>query len=172
MLGRIGGRGSDLIDDDGRTLWASPTHGPPLDLAYLPPGVEIILAVRPAELLAHAEGRRLSRRWDRWGKAIELVAAATGTKFDANRTVARRLANDLRDGSIRSHTGRDYQIRRSNSARRCITQPTDGEGRVTDHLFDSAKRLPKCASSRARRRRSRDDLERLVVAARDADRAT
>src|SRR5262245_11002384 len=24
-----------LVDDDGHTLWVSPTHGPPLDLAYL-----------------------------------------------------------------------------------------------------------------------------------------
>lgn len=48
-----------VIDDDGKTLWASPTHGPPLELAYLPPGVEIILAVRPAELNSHPEGAKV-----------------------------------------------------------------------------------------------------------------
>jgi hypothetical protein len=49
---------SNLIDDDGKTLWDSPTHGHPLKLAYLPPGCQIILAVRPAELLALPEGKQ------------------------------------------------------------------------------------------------------------------
>jgi hypothetical protein len=37
---------SPLVDDDGRTLWASPTNGKPLDLAYLPPGCQIIISLR------------------------------------------------------------------------------------------------------------------------------
>jgi hypothetical protein len=37
---------SNLINDDGKTLWASPTSGPPLDLAYLPPGVQLIASSR------------------------------------------------------------------------------------------------------------------------------
>jgi hypothetical protein len=43
------------VDDDGQTLWASPTNGPPLELAYLPPGCQIIVALRPAEMLRNAE---------------------------------------------------------------------------------------------------------------------
>src|SRR5688572_12354476 len=50
---------SDLIDDDGHSMWVSPTNGRPIDLNYLPPGVEIILALRPAELLGHAEGQKV-----------------------------------------------------------------------------------------------------------------
>jgi hypothetical protein len=46
---------SGLIDDDGKTLWESPTHGRPLKLAYLPPGCQIILAVRPADFAAQPE---------------------------------------------------------------------------------------------------------------------
>jgi hypothetical protein len=44
---------SSLIDDDGKTLWASPTHGKPLDLAYLPPGCQIIISLRFNEVLSH-----------------------------------------------------------------------------------------------------------------------
>ena len=47
------------IDDDGQTLWTSPTTGEPLSLNYLPSGVQIILTLRPAELLDNAEGARL-----------------------------------------------------------------------------------------------------------------
>lgn len=47
---------ASLIDDDGQTLWASSTHGQPLNLAYLPAGSQIILALRPAALAEHAEG--------------------------------------------------------------------------------------------------------------------
>ncbi|MEX2171473.1 MAG: hypothetical protein WD851_19295 [Pirellulales bacterium] len=50
---------SPLIEDDGRTLWASPTQGEPLDLRYLPPGCSLILALRPSDLLAHPEAEKL-----------------------------------------------------------------------------------------------------------------
>jgi hypothetical protein len=50
----------ELIDDDGQTLWESSTHGGPIKLAYLPPGCQIILALRPAEMLAHPEGERIA----------------------------------------------------------------------------------------------------------------
>ena len=47
------------IDDDGKTLWASPTAGEPLAVRYLPSGVQLFLVLRPAELLAGAEGARM-----------------------------------------------------------------------------------------------------------------
>jgi hypothetical protein len=50
---------SNLVDDDGKTLWDSPTHGRPLSVAYLPPGCQLILAMRPAELLERPEGERM-----------------------------------------------------------------------------------------------------------------
>jgi hypothetical protein len=39
-----------LVDDDGKTLWVSPTKGSPLDLAYLPPGCQIIASLRTSDL--------------------------------------------------------------------------------------------------------------------------
>ncbi|MEN1681214.1 MAG: hypothetical protein AAGJ46_16625, partial [Planctomycetota bacterium] len=47
-----------LIDDDGRTLWASPTAGGgPAPLDALPPGVQMVLSVRLSEMLATADGK-------------------------------------------------------------------------------------------------------------------
>jgi hypothetical protein len=47
-----------VIDDDGQAMWASPTAGAPLDVRYLPSSAQMILALRPAEFLASAEGER------------------------------------------------------------------------------------------------------------------
>ncbi len=50
---------SNLIDDDGETLWASPTSGKPLNMTYLPGGAQLIFVLRPAELLSSPEGSKL-----------------------------------------------------------------------------------------------------------------
>ena len=46
------------VADDGQTLWAAPPGGRPLTLDYLPSGAQVILVLRPSELLAHAEGAK------------------------------------------------------------------------------------------------------------------
>ncbi len=46
-----------LVDDDGRTLWASPTAGEPIRLEYLPPGCDLVLHLRPAAWLANPSSR-------------------------------------------------------------------------------------------------------------------
>jgi hypothetical protein len=51
--------GIALVDDDGQTLWTSPTAGNPIILNYLPSGAQAFLILRPAELLKNAEGARL-----------------------------------------------------------------------------------------------------------------
>ena len=76
--------GQELVDDDGQTLWMSPTDGPPLDLAYLPPGVEIVLALRPAELLAAPEGEKVVAALGPLGDhAIDSVERSAGVKLGA-----------------------------------------------------------------------------------------
>jgi hypothetical protein len=45
--------------DDGKTLWTSPTHGPPVDLRYLASGAQMFLVVRPASLLSTEEGEKI-----------------------------------------------------------------------------------------------------------------
>jgi hypothetical protein len=53
-----------LIDDDGTTLWVSPTDGPPIDLRYLPPGVMLVLTMRPEAIAAHREADKI---WEAGG---------------------------------------------------------------------------------------------------------
>lgn len=50
-----------LVADDGRTLWASPTAGEPIDLSLVPSESGLFLYARPQALLATAEGRRVWR---------------------------------------------------------------------------------------------------------------
>jgi hypothetical protein len=49
----------ETIPDDGRSMWASPTGGPPLSLRYLPIGTQIFIALRPAELAGHPDGEKV-----------------------------------------------------------------------------------------------------------------
>jgi len=42
--------------DNGKMLWASPTTGKPISLAYAPPGGQVFMNIRPAALLAAPQG--------------------------------------------------------------------------------------------------------------------
>jgi hypothetical protein len=55
--------GSELveIDDDGRSLWASPTAGEPISAVGLPLGTRGLLHLHPARMEASSEGRRIFR---------------------------------------------------------------------------------------------------------------
>jgi hypothetical protein len=48
------------IQGIGQPIWQSPTSGEPLDLAWLPPGAQVILALRPAELAQQGEWEKLT----------------------------------------------------------------------------------------------------------------
>jgi serine/threonine protein kinase len=48
-----------LVDDDGKTPWASPTSGQPIVLDYLPSGAQVIAVLRPAALLSAPQGPNL-----------------------------------------------------------------------------------------------------------------
>ena len=48
-----------LVQDDGRTMWMSPTSGESIDLSGLPTGCEMFIALRPADMLATDEGDKL-----------------------------------------------------------------------------------------------------------------
>ena len=49
----------ELINDDGETLWVSPTDGAPIDLDYLPAGFNLVFVMRPAEFLANPASEKL-----------------------------------------------------------------------------------------------------------------
>ncbi len=48
-----------VLPDDGQLLWASPTSGAPIQLNFVPPGVQFLLVVRPSALLQSPEGARV-----------------------------------------------------------------------------------------------------------------
>jgi hypothetical protein len=70
------------IDDDGKTLWTSPTNGKPLDLAFLPPGQQLVVSLRPAALLKHSEGEKIQAALGPLGmSAVESVERITGMQL-------------------------------------------------------------------------------------------
>ncbi len=70
-----------VVDDDGKTLWISPTTGPPLDMRYVPLGTKLILHIRPAALLSHPEGEKVLAALGPWGEwAIDQVEYFSGAK--------------------------------------------------------------------------------------------
>lgn len=48
-----------VVPDDGKLPWATPTNGTPVSLRYVPPGSQFILVARPADMLASGEGARV-----------------------------------------------------------------------------------------------------------------
>ena len=63
--------------------WASPTTGRPPTLAYLPPGMQLILLARPAEIVANDEGLRFVRALGpRVERGITALAATCGCGLD------------------------------------------------------------------------------------------
>jgi len=59
-----------VVDDDGESLWVSPTAGAPISLSYLPQGTRLVLHVRPAKLLAHGEGEKVLAALGPWGQEV------------------------------------------------------------------------------------------------------
>jgi eukaryotic-like serine/threonine-protein kinase len=76
-------RATTTLVDAADVPWAAPTDGAPPTLAHLPPGSQLVLLARPADLLAGDEGRlfvrALGRRVER---ALAMVAAACGCAVD------------------------------------------------------------------------------------------
>jgi hypothetical protein len=54
-----GETGGQVVEDDGKLLWASPTQGPPIELKYVPNGARIYLVVQPSNMLSKPEGERV-----------------------------------------------------------------------------------------------------------------
>ena len=79
--------------ENGKELWASPTNGAPISLAYLPPGVQALLVVRPAELLQHSGGRKTAS-----GVRTGRRCGAARTGIDRRHVAFKRRATDRRLG--------------------------------------------------------------------------
>ena len=78
--GTAGAMAQQVVPDDGKALWASPTGGKPENFRCVPPEGQLFLIVRPAAMLA----RRLPGRPRGRGGAVHQPAAA-GVDRDAAR---------------------------------------------------------------------------------------
>ena len=76
------------LADDGESLWVSPTAGEPVELDYLLPGTQLVLHVRVAELLAHAEGEKSLAALGPWGEqVVERLTETTGVALSEIETL-------------------------------------------------------------------------------------
>lgn len=70
---------------DNRTLWAPPFAGPrePLVLKHLPLGVQMIVALRPADLLSKPEGKKSWEALGTWGEYARLeIETLVGSELE------------------------------------------------------------------------------------------
>ena len=78
---------TNIVPDNGETLWASPTSGAPLDFANIPPGAQVFVNLRPAKLTENPEGKRalqsLGPNFEAWRKLWEASAGATWEEVDS-----------------------------------------------------------------------------------------
>lgn len=143
---------SPLIDDDGKTLWTSPTHGKPLSLGWLSPGAQIIAVLRPAALLKHPEGEKVVASLGPNGKdgiafveqlaglrlaeMDQLIVGAQATSDGSwsvslvvhatNATSTDALAAKHAGAAENSHAGKTYLV----ANERAYYLPTSGKGKV------------------------------------------
>jgi hypothetical protein len=90
-----------IVDDlDGRLLWASPTQGTAISLAYVPSGTLCLVYLRPAQLSAHPEGEKVLAALGPWGaRARTQFETLAGAKLDEIDAALISLVV-ARDGSI------------------------------------------------------------------------
>lgn len=67
-----------VVADDGKLLWASPTAGKPVEFKLVPPEGQLFMVIRPADMLASPEGSK--------------VLEALGPQFAAGRTAWEKAA--------------------------------------------------------------------------------
>ncbi len=69
--------------DNGKLLWMTPTHGPPVQLQYVAPGAQLLLIARPHDLVNSPHGKQVLRAL---GPSLDTVRqaweTAAGYTFD------------------------------------------------------------------------------------------
>lgn len=95
----------ELVADDGESLWISPTAGQPIERGYLLPGTQLILHIRVADLLEHAEGNKIFAALGLWGEQVaQQLASSTGAELREMETLLVGI-RATRSGSL------DYTLR-------------------------------------------------------------
>ncbi len=123
--------------DESQLQWISPTSGMPITLEYVPLGTQVILHLRPAELMAHGEGERVVAAMGPWGdRAVEQIVALTGRKLADIETllVALHREDDAWQCTLRAMLVEplpaEETAKRSTDESREIFFPNAGQGRV------------------------------------------
>lgn len=84
-----------VVEDDGQTMWISPTAGDAVPLAYLPSGCQLLLVLRPAALLQLDDAGAIAHALGPRGEgAIAWLEQTTGRRLDG----IERLVVALRPG--------------------------------------------------------------------------
>jgi hypothetical protein len=177
------------IADDGRTLWASPTSGKPLDLAFLPPGCQIFFALRPADLLSHPEGEKvLAAVGPPAEQAVQFITQTSGIQlaemshlviglrilpggdWDATMVIRpvemsklKEVIASFSDSTVQKHAGQSYTVR---DRWACYVPTTGGADRF---VVTAAENMADVLDLEGQPPPLRRDLEQLVEAT-DADR--
>ncbi|MCH5373283.1 MAG: protein kinase, partial [Planctomycetes bacterium] len=84
-----------LVNDDGQTPWLPPTAGSPISLKFVPPGSQIYVIARPADLIASSEGPRIL---EAMGPAFASVRSAWETAAGCSLGDVQQLILSLHDG--------------------------------------------------------------------------
>ncbi len=72
-----------VVNDDGKLLWASPTHGQPITFRCVPPEGQVFIIIRPAAILSSEEGRRVIAALGPAHAAVQQAfEKASGCKLD------------------------------------------------------------------------------------------
>ena len=172
------------IDDDGQTLWTSPTAGAPLALSYLPSGAQAFLVVRPAELVASDEGLKLLDALGQLGESMKTKARATlGVGLEdieqlsiasfpdesgtSQMAFAMRLAKAIPQATLWEAWGKPPQVEQESkkffaSARWAYYLPDEEQGRlVAIAPVATMQGDPRCRRSAIDRQRHRATATRL-----------
>ena len=73
----------EVVVDDSKTLWISPTDGKPIDFAYVPAGSQLVLCIRPAAIVSHREGEKILAALGPWGEqSAKLITEITGAQLE------------------------------------------------------------------------------------------
>lgn len=137
------------VDDDGNLPWASPTWGKPVSLLHVPESPQIIMIVRPADLLASPEGAKVLKglgpdfeaareKWEKdagipLAEVEELIISLHDVPNQMPRAAFVIHAKETQDwparwGNIAGAMQDDATVYRSNGWTRYV--PAKGDGKV------------------------------------------
>ena len=144
------------IADDGQTLWASPTQGPPLDLRYLASGAQMFLVVRPSALLGTSEGEKvLDALGPRGEAARDFVAQVAGVNelAEIERLLVAFYPTDDAPPQVamvvtlREAVSKDQLLQAWHNPKAVAQAEGVLSGSVDGHITFRAKRMAECSLS-------------------------